>query len=127
MSRDFLDTLQKNILEFGVACKYLVPLIIALALGHDLSSAQAGPCAKIKQFERAVRNSKAGPGIGPSLPQSIGAQLSHQPTPKSVKQAERRAKAGLEAVLERPKKLDAEGKRAASREALTDAKLIYLQ
>jgi thiamine monophosphate synthase len=49
------------------------------------------------------------------------------PTPESVNQAERRAKAGIEAVLARAKKLDAEGKRAACMEALTDAKLIYFQ
>jgi hypothetical protein len=108
--------------------KYLVPLIASTALSLDLTSAHAGPCtAKIKQFERAVRDSKPGPGVGPSLPQSIGAQLSYQPTPDSVEEAERRAQAGFEAVLARAKKLDAEGKRAACTEALTDAKLIYFQ
>jgi hypothetical protein len=108
--------------------KYLVPLIAATALILDLTSARAGPCtAKIRQFERVVRNSKPGPGVGASLPQSIGAQLSYQPTPDSVREAERRARAGFEAVLARAKKLDAEGKRAACTEALTDAKLIYFQ
>jgi len=108
--------------------KYFILLIAATALSLGLASAHAGPCtAKIKQFERAVRNSKPGPGTGPGLPQSIGAQLSHQPTPESVKQAERRAQAGFEAVLARAKKLDAQGKRAACTEALTDAKLIYFQ
>jgi hypothetical protein len=106
----------------------LVPLIAVMALSLDPTSAHAGPCtAKIKQFERAVRESKPGPGTGPGLPQSIGAQLSHQPTPESVRQAERRARAGFEAVLARAKKLDAEGERAACMEALTDAKLIYFQ
>ena len=108
--------------------KYPVPLIAATALILDLTSAHSGPCtAKIRQFERAARNSKSGPGVGPSLPQSIGAQLSYQPTPDSVMEAERRAQAGFEAVLARAKKLDAEGKRAACTEALTDAKLIYFQ
>ena len=44
-----------------------------------------------------------------------------------MKQAERRARAGFEAVLARAKKFDAEGKRAECMEALTDAKLIYFQ
>lgn len=111
-----------------MTCKYLVSLIAALALNLDLTTAHAGPCtAKIKRFERAVRESKPDPGVGPSLPQSIGAQLSHQPTPRSVMQAGQRAQAGFEAVLARAKRLDREGKRAACTEALTDAKLIYFQ
>jgi hypothetical protein len=90
--------------------------------------AAAGPCtSKTKQFERSVRESQSDPSIGLGLPQSIGAQLSYQPTPKSVKQAQQRAQAGFEAVLERAKKLDAEGKRAECTEALTDAKVIYFQ
>lgn len=118
----------ENVLESAMHDKRLAPLIAVLALSLDLTSAHAGPCtAKIKQFESAVRNSKPGPGVGPSLPQSIGAQLSYQPTPESVKTAEQRAQAGFEAVLARAKKLDAEGKRAACTEALTDAKLIYFQ
>jgi|GEM_PF-1784124 hypothetical protein len=108
--------------------KYLALLIAVVAFAFDLDAAEAGPCtAKIKRFERIVRESKSGPFIGPSLPQSIGAQLSHQPTPASVKRAEQRAQRGFEAVLARTKKLDREGKRAACTEALTDAKLIYFQ
>ena len=101
--------------------------IAATVLGLNVA-AQAGPCtAKIKQFEKAVANSKPGQNRGPGLPQSIDAQLSYQPTPELVKQAEQRARAGFEAVLARAKKLDQEGKRAACTEALTDAKLIYFQ
>ena len=48
--------------------KYFIPLIAATALSLGLASAHAGPCiAKIKQFERAVRNSKPGPSTGPGL------------------------------------------------------------
>lgn len=107
-------------------CKISAPLIVAAAFGFNLASAHAGPCTpEIEQFEKAMR--EAGPGAGPSAPQSIGAQLSHQPTAESMKQAERRARAGFEAVLARAKKFDAEGKRAECMEALTDAKLIYFQ
>ena len=103
-------------------------IAIATAILCLGAAAHAGPCtAKIKQFEKAVRELKSGHPLGPGLPQSIDAQLSYQPTPKSVKQAERRAWAGFEAVLARAKKLDRENKRAACTEALTDAKLIYFQ
>ncbi len=99
--------------------KRLALLIAVLALSLDLTSAQAGPCtAKIRQFERAVRNAKPGPGVGPSLPQSIGAQLSYQPTPESVKTAEQRAQAGFEAVLARAKKLDRKANEPPARKRL---------
>lgn len=103
-------------------------LIVAITLGFNLAAAQAGPCAAaIAQFEKAVRESKSNPGPGPGAPQSVGAQLEHQPTPESMKLAEQRAQKGFEAVLARAKMLDAKGKRAACMEALTDAKLIYFQ
>ena len=115
-------------MESAMRFKSLASLIAAAVLGLHLASAHAGPCtAKIKHFEKAVRESKPGQYLGPGLPQSIDAQLSYQPTPESVKQAEQRAQAGFEAVLARAKKLDREGKRAACTEALTDAKLIYFQ
>jgi len=108
--------------------KNFAALFLAAGLCPALTAAQAGPCtARIKQFEKTMRETSSDPGIGPGLPQSIGAQISHQPTPQSVNRAEERAQAGFEAVLARAKKLDREGKRAACMEALTDAKLIYFQ
>lgn len=109
-----------------MTCRSSAALIVAGVFGFNVASAHAGPCtAEIEQFEKAMR--EAGPGAGPSAPQSIGAQLSHQPTAESVKQAELRARSGFEAVLARAKKFDAEGKRAECTEALTDAKLIYFE
>jgi hypothetical protein len=106
----------------------LAGLILGATLGLTLASAQAGPCTQeIAQFEAAVRASKSTPGAGPGAPQSIGAQLEHQPTPQSVKEAEARAQTGFEAVLARAKALDAEGNRDACMKALSDAKLIYFQ
>jgi hypothetical protein len=106
----------------------IAALIVVLALSFDLASAHAGPCTEaIAQFEKAVRESKSNPDAGPGGPQSIAAQLEHQPTAESMKLAERKAQKGFQAVLARAKMLDAEGKRAACMEALTDAKLIYFQ
>jgi hypothetical protein len=58
-------------------------------------------------------------------PQSIGAQLNHQPTPGSVKRAQERAKVTFAATLARAKRLDARGNRAGCTRALAAAKRMY--
>jgi len=97
-----------------------------LALGLSVKSAHAGPCsAKIAQFELAVRQSAGKPNAGPFAPQSIGAQIDRQPTPSSVKRAEKRAQAKFAATLARAKRLDAHGNRAGCTRALAAAKNMY--
>jgi hypothetical protein len=96
------------------------------ALGLGISAAHAGPCsAKIAQFELAVRQSAGNPNAGPFGPQSIGAQIDRQPTPASIKRAERRAQANFAATLARAKRLDARGNRAGCTRALAVAKDMY--
>jgi hypothetical protein len=104
----------------------IVSVIVAgLALSLGVQSADAGPCTSaIAQFEQAVRESANKPNSGPSAPQSIGAQLSHQPTPHSVVRAQRRAQAAFQAALARAKRLDARGN-AACTKALADAEEMY--
>ena len=46
---------------------------------------------------------------GPSAPQSVGAQLHHQPTPGSVEGAEHKAREMADAALDRARKADAAG------------------
>lgn len=100
-------------------------LVLAVALGV-ISTAQAGPCSSdIAQFERAVRQSAGNPTAGPMAAQTIGAQLDRQPTPSSVRQAERRAQARFEATLRRSKRLDAQGNRAGCMRALLAAERMY--
>ena len=70
----------------------------------------------------ALRRSGAGE---PSAPQSVGAQLHHQPTPGSVQSAERTANADGEAALARARKADAEGNAGACAKALTEARALY--
>jgi hypothetical protein len=97
-------------------------------LGLDLSivQAHAGPCsAEIAQFEFAVRQSASNPNAGPMAPQSIGAQLDRQPTPASVKRAQKRAQAQFAATMARAKRLDAQGNRAGCTRALAAAKDMY--
>ena len=99
-------------------------LAVAAAL-VSVVSAHAGPCStQIAQFEEAVRQSANNPGAGPTAPQSIGAQIDRQPTPGSVKRAEERAQAALDAALERAKRLDARGDHRCLR-ALAHAKGMY--
>jgi hypothetical protein len=101
-------------------------LFVAAALALSVASAQAGPCSsQIAQFEQAVRQSAGNPNAGPMAPQSIGAQLDHQPTPSSMKRAEQRAQATFASTLARAKRLDAQGNRAGCTRALAAAKRMY--
>ena len=70
------------------------------ALGLNIELAHAGPStAEIAQFELAVRQSAGDPNAGPFAKQSIGAQLDRQPTPASVKRAQKRAQARVRSHL----------------------------
>lgn len=101
-------------------------LVIGAALGLSLAAAHAGPCSKeIAEFQEAVRHSGKNADAGPTAPQSIGAQLGHQPTPSSVGRAEDRAEATFAAALSRATALDAEGKRAECLQALAEARAMF--
>ena len=98
--------------------------VAAFALGA--ASAHAGPCTEeIAKFEDTVsRRAAANPGAGPTARQSVGAQLSRQPTPSSVAQAEQHAQSTFAATLARAKTLDAEGN-AECMQALNEARLRF--
>jgi hypothetical protein len=101
-------------------------LLAAVSLNLSALPAEAGPCSKdIASFEEAVRQSAGDPNAGPVAPESIGAQLSHQPTARSIKRAERRAQAAFDATLARAKRLDARGDRSGCTKALIEAKRMY--
>jgi hypothetical protein len=88
--------------------------------------AYAGPCtAEITAFEARVHQSAGKPDAGPYLRQSVGAQMSRQPTPDSVKHAEAEAQAAFDTTLARAKRLDARGDGAGCTRALTAAKRMY--
>jgi len=99
--------------------------MIGAALALLALPAHAGPCTKkIARFEKAVHQSAQNPSVGPMAPQSIGAQLGHQPTPGSVKQADVKAQKSFDAALARAKTLDAKDKRKCVR-ALAYAKRLF--
>jgi hypothetical protein len=91
-----------------------------------ISAAHGGPCTdQIAQFEQQIGHNQPGPANGPTAPQSLGAQLHHQPTPSSVGQAEQVANKDGDAALDRAKKADAAGDAAGCKKALTEARRLY--
>jgi hypothetical protein len=108
--------------------------LIAAATGAAMlcavDPARAGPCtAQIAQVEQQIHKAQAAASPGgagtPSAPQSIGAQLHHQPTAQSIQQAQNMAAARAAAAIERARKADAEGDAQACTGALNDAKQLY--
>jgi hypothetical protein len=87
------------------------------------SAAYSGPCTvQIAQLERQILHAAPGPASGPTAPQSVEAQLHHQPTPDTVQNAERQANADADAALQRARQADADGAAVACAKALGEAK-----
>jgi hypothetical protein len=108
----------------------LILTVAAAALIGTGAPCYAGPCtAEIARVEQNIRQAQGAGQPGgagePSGPQSIGAQLHHQPTPGSVEAAERKAKADAQAALDRARKADADGDATTCAKALREAKDIY--
>jgi hypothetical protein len=103
----------------------IVFLAAALCMA-DAAVAYGGPCTpQITKVERQIRRLAPGPDTGPTAPQSIGAQLHHQPTPNSVQNAESKALTDAEAALDRARRADSAGDLAACTKALKDAKEVF--
>jgi hypothetical protein len=99
--------------------------LVACAL--TFGSALAGPCtADIALFEATTRQSGGDPNAGLTARQSVGAQLGHQPTPRSVEKAEDRLQSTFTANMARAKQLDEEGNHAGCAKALSEAKRMYI-
>lgn len=100
--------------------------IASVALLYGTGVAYSGPCtAQIADFEQQISSLPAGPQTGPTAPQSVGAQLGHQPTPSSVQQGEHAARADADAALERARKEDAAGNADGCNGALVEARRFY--
>ena len=99
-------------------------VLVAVATAH------AGPCtAQIAELEQKIHQAKAiqqpGDAGSPSAPQSVGAQLHHQPTPGSVAGAEDKAREAGDAALDNARAADAAGDATRCARALADAKALY--
>ena len=102
-------------------------LIVCALFGLNISVAEAGPCsADIAQFEKAIRDSAGNPFAGLTAPQSVAAQIEHQPTQESVKRAQDRLREKFSANMARAKRLDAKGDRSGCTSALSAAKRMYI-
>jgi hypothetical protein len=106
-------------------------LLTAVILTGSVGIADAGPCMSEilrveQQIKQASANSPSGVGSGtPSAPQSIGAQLHHQPTPGSVRSAEHAANVDADAALARARAADAAGDAKACAQALQEVKRLF--
>ena len=112
------------------AYRALTAVAVGINLLGGVEVVYAGPCtteiARVEQKIHQVQASAPPGGSGePSLPQSVGAQLHHQPTVHSVQGAESKAGAEAAAALDRARKADAAGDAKACTDALQDAKDLY--
>jgi hypothetical protein len=88
--------------------RWRIMVLTAAGLIGGAATSEAGPCTtQISQVEQQIHNAQAASPPGgagePTAPQSIGAQLHHQPTPQTVESAESKARASAEAALDRRK------------------------
>ena len=80
---------------------------------------------EIVRLERKLRDAKSTPADQPTGVQSVGAQLSHQPTPESVAEADARAAETVRGILSRAKAFDSENKYSECEETVADARLHF--
>jgi hypothetical protein len=109
--------------------KYGTPaivVIVAIVSILSIGTASAGPCAReIAEFENALPLDENGvPMFVGTAPQSIGAQLEHQPTPISVERAKREAQSQIFKALAQAQALDLQGRPSECRDAIARAKIL---
>jgi hypothetical protein len=98
-------------------------LVIFAALVVSVGVARASPCsAHIAAFQRTL--TQEGPDHVASAPQTLGAQLEHQPTPASVAEAKKQASSAVSAAVREAKMLDAQNKSAECEATLAKASLL---
>jgi hypothetical protein len=106
--------------------KYGALGIVAIALTLSIATASAGPCAgELAEFQNALPRDKNGnPTFVGTAPQSIGAQLEHQPTRASVERAKKEAQTQILTALAQAEALDSGGKRSECMDAIARVKLL---
>ena len=106
------------------ACTVSGIVMIALIVG--VAHANAGSCAvEIASFRSSLPQDKNGEAAFVArAPQSIAAQLEHQPTRESVERAKKQAQAHLVTVLTRAEELDSQGSQTECWQMLAQAKLL---
>jgi hypothetical protein len=110
----------RNVIKYGALG------IVAIASILNIATASAGPCAaEIMAFENALPRDKNGElaFIG-TAPQSIDAQLEHQPTRDSVERAKRQSQTLVVMVLAQAEAFDSEGKSRECADAIAKARRL---
>jgi hypothetical protein len=101
-------------------------IFTCMTLISGSGTANSGPCtAQIAQLQQQIAQTTPGPESGPTAPQSIGAQLHHQPTPGTVQRADHVANADADAALARAQEADASGDAALCNRSLEEATRLY--
>ena len=80
---------------------------------------------EIVRLEKKLQDAKSNPADQPTGVQSVGAQLSHQPTPELVAEAETRADETVQGILSRAKVFDSKNKYSECEELVADARLYF--
>lgn len=99
---------------------------LAIALTMHIATAHAGTCTgEVEEFQRALPRDKNGElaFIG-TAPQSIAAQLEHQPTRESVERAKRLSRSLILTILAQAEALDLKSRPLECRDALAKAKVL---
>jgi hypothetical protein len=108
--------------------KYGTPAIVVVASVVsilNISMASAGVCSvEIARFQKALpRDENGDPTFVGTAPQSIGAQLEHQPTPTSVERAKKEARSQIFKILAQSQALDSQGRPGECRDAIARARI----
>ncbi len=97
----------------------------AILLG-SAGVAQSGPCTvQIEQIEHQIGSDIAGPTFGLTAPQSVDAQLHHQPTASSLERAEHVANTDGDVAIDRAARADAAGNGTRCSQDLIAARRFY--
>jgi hypothetical protein len=113
-----VDLLREN----GMKHRLTAALLIAIAPSLHVAAAPAAECAaQIVELEQPLERQ---PDLVGTAPQTIDAQLEHQPTPSSVAQAQVRAKSDLARTLEQAKALDEQGRERECVAVLAKARIL---
>lgn len=106
--------------------KYGALAIVTIVAILRVGAADARSCAEeIKKFQNALPRDESGePTFVGTAPQSIGAQLAHQPTPISVERAKKEAQSRIFGALAQAQALDSQGRPSECKEAVARAKLL---
>jgi hypothetical protein len=103
--------------------KAIIALSAAIAALCSGRAAHCGPCtSQIARLEQQIQHKLPRPDSGATAPQTVGAQLHHQPKPGAVQFAERQAKEDAVAALQRARQADSDGDAAACAKAFDEAK-----